>query len=93
MMIGNSTPASELGADNLNNLDSPLTVISVIDCEIAVEPCKQGFSTSTNDSASITTLVDSSLMQPIKEAEISKLTNSSDLTSRMGSGLVVNLTI
>ena len=41
-MIGNSTPASELGAVNLNNLDSPLTVISVIDWEIAVEPWEQG---------------------------------------------------
>ena len=84
MMIGNFIPAVELGAVNLNNLDSPLTVISVIDSAIAVEPCKQGVSTYTNDSASITTVVASSLIQPTNETEISKLTNNSDLMNRMG---------
>ena len=68
-------------------------MISIIDCEIAVEPWKQGLSTSTNDSASIITLVSSSLIQPTNDAEISRLTNSIDLTSLMPSGSKVNLTI
>ena len=92
-MIGNFIPAVELGAVNLNNLDSPLTVIQVIDYAIAVERYKQGVSPSTNDSASITTVVASSLIQPTNETEISKLTNNSDLMNRMGQRSVVNLTI
>ena len=75
MITGSLVPASELGADNLKNLSSPLTDILVMVCLIDCEEFEQG---SSNSEFVVSEVSDFS-----SDVELMQPDNCREITSRI----------